>query len=256
MNSSQGSAEHDGPRFERIRHETRVRSLKVREVVQLTPIMRRSLFSGEDLQGFQSLGFDDHVKLRIPTASGSIVRRDYTPRRFDADARTLTIDFAIHEAGPATAWAVGAAPGDVIEIGGPRASSIAPNNIRRWLLIGDETALPAIGRRIEEATPGTKITSIVAVPSAEDQQTFVTPAELQTIWAHRPHAAANDAELLLELVRDTELAGQTFVWIAAEATVARAVREHVIDRCRYPRSWVKAAGYWINGCADTSEGIE
>ncbi|MGL1747182.1 siderophore-interacting protein, partial [Vibrio parahaemolyticus] len=45
-------------------------------------------------------------------------------RRFDPVLGTLTIDFALHQAGPATAWALAAKPGDRLEIGGPRGSTI------------------------------------------------------------------------------------------------------------------------------------
>lgn len=36
--------------------------------------------------------------------------RDYTPRRFDAAARELTIEFVLHGDGPASGWAARAAP--------------------------------------------------------------------------------------------------------------------------------------------------
>ena len=66
---------------------------------------------GGDLDGFTSLGFDDHVKLFFPTgttgADGEpeMDSRDYTPRRYDPQANTLDIDFVLHDAGPATRWA-------------------------------------------------------------------------------------------------------------------------------------------------------
>ena len=70
--------------------------------------------------------------------------RDYTPRRHDAEAGTLEIDFALHEAGPATQWAEQAKVGDLLGVGGPRGSFIVPTDFDWHLLIGDDTALPAI----------------------------------------------------------------------------------------------------------------
>ena len=50
-----------------------------------------------------------------------------------------------HDGGPATSWAKAAVPGDTLEIGGPRGPTIVANDFDWFLLVGDETALPAIG---------------------------------------------------------------------------------------------------------------
>jgi NADPH-dependent ferric siderophore reductase len=245
-----------GLRIERVRHELKVRSLKVESAVRLTPGMLRITLSGEDLSDFVSLAPDDHVKIFAPTVSGAIVRRDYTPRRFDPQARTLAIDFAVHDAGPATQWALHAQPGDGLQIGGPRGSAVVRSDIRRWLLIGDETALPAIGRRIEEANEGAEITSIVAVSGPDERQAFDTRAEFAALWAYRPLSAAADPEALLALVKTMQILPGTFIWVAAESAVARAIRSHLVEDRGYPRSWIKASGYWVMGKADAHEKFE
>jgi NADPH-dependent ferric siderophore reductase len=129
------------------------------------------------------------------------------------------------------------------------------SEIPSWLLIGDETALPAIGRRIEEADSPTRITSIVAVAGPKEEQAFDTRAQSTTLWVHRSLSAAADPAALLAVVRTIELSPDTFVWIAAEAGVARAIRNHVVDVQGHPRSWMKAGGYWIMGRADAHERI-
>ncbi|NEK55430.1 siderophore-interacting protein, partial [Rhizobium leguminosarum] len=146
------------PGIERVRHDTRRRTLSVESVVDITPGMRRITLTGDDLADFISLAPDDHIKIFVPAADGGEERRDYTPRRYDNTERKLTIDFALHEAGPVTQWAIDARAGDRLEIGGPRGSAVVSATVKRWLLIGDETALPAIGRRIEESGAGTVIT--------------------------------------------------------------------------------------------------
>jgi ferredoxin len=109
----------------RIRHETKTRLLQVRDVSRITPKMVRIVVGGEALAGFVSAAHDDHVKLFFPqpgqdkpvlptpSPNGPVypegaplpAARDYTPRRYDAAANTLTIDFVIHGDGPATQWA-------------------------------------------------------------------------------------------------------------------------------------------------------
>ena len=106
--------------------------------------MIRVTLGGGDLEGFTSLGFDDHIKLFFPAATPAggepqSVSRDYTPRRFDAAAKTLEIEFVIHDAGPATRWAEQARVGQQLDIGGPRGSFVIPTTYDWHLLIGDDT---------------------------------------------------------------------------------------------------------------------
>ena len=176
----------DAPVFEGVRHEPRRRELTVASVERLTPHMIRVAATGEALADFASLAPDDHVKVIVPGPGGAPVMRDYTPRAFDRQARTLTLDFAVHEAGPATAWALAARPGDPLTLGGPRGSRVLRGAVGRWLLVGDETALPAIARRIEELPAGTPVETLVAVPG---------PADAQVARALRAHLAARGQPL-------------------------------------------------------------
>ncbi|HMR30567.1 MAG TPA: siderophore-interacting protein [Geminicoccaceae bacterium] len=242
-----------GHRITRHRHEIRWRRLTVKQKTRITPGMIRILLEGEDLADFVSLAPDDHVKLSIETG-GEPERRDYTPRHFDPAARTLAIDFAVHDAGPATQWAIDAAPGEVLEIGGPRGSAVVSPTFDWWLLVGDETALPAIGRRIEELPEGTAVVSVVAVTDEREQQAFATRARHEAIWVHRPLDRADDPAPLLAALRGIALpAGDGFVWIAAEARVARAVRDELVGSRGHPMAWTKAAGYWRKGVADAHD---
>lgn len=229
------------PRIERVRHDLKRRTLTVTDVERITPGMLRITLSGDDLADFVSLGADDHVKILVPSAEGTEERRDYTPRRYDA--------------GPITEWAMNARPGDGLSVGGPRGSAVI-SNVERWLLIGDETALPAIGRRIEEATAGARITSIAAVADAAEQQAFETKADLTCHWVYRPLHQATDASALLAILSSVVIEPNTFVWVAAEASVTRAIGAHLTEERGYPLSWIKASGYWVKGKADSTEKFE
>ena len=97
-------------RTQRIRREPKRRRLTVASAHWVTPKMRRIVLASPELADFASAAPDDHIKLIVPdpASPGGVVMRDYTPRAYDAAGETLTIDFAMHEAGPATAWALGA----------------------------------------------------------------------------------------------------------------------------------------------------
>jgi hypothetical protein len=95
---AEGGAACAGPvrRVQRVRHELKRRDVEVARVEALGSELVRVVFCGESLADFVSLGFDDHIKFIIGAdRDGEPVRRDYTPRAFDAAARELTIDFAM-----------------------------------------------------------------------------------------------------------------------------------------------------------------
>jgi NADPH-dependent ferric siderophore reductase len=145
-----------------VRHQPTVRTLSVARTAQLSPGFVRITLEGDDLEGFTSVGPADHVKLSFDgvtaadhiTAEPPTVIRDYTPRQFrpgTADSLPqLDVDFFRHAgAGPATHWAHGAAVADLLTVRGPRASRRVPSEVRRVILIADESALPAFARWIE-----------------------------------------------------------------------------------------------------------
>lgn len=253
---SQSAAVQPRHEFTRVRRETRRRILTVAQTSLLTPRMQRVVFTSPDLHDFASDAPDDHVKLFLPVEGGTpgtTVMRDYTPRAFDAGRGELTIDFALHEAGPATDWAVGARPGDRLEIGGPRGSLIVPDDFDWYLLIGDETALPAIGRRVEALRAGVPVTTIVLVDDPAEAQAVTTAANWSPVWLFRDGAHLDDATLLLDALPARLPAGDGFVWIAAEARAVRAVRQHVVDSLGHPKHRLKASGYWVRGEAGAHE---
>lgn len=243
----------------RVRHEIKQRRLTVEQTSFVTPKMRRITLAGADLEGFTSPGFDDHIKLFFPSGSAAEERppmRDYTPR-FDAGTARLNIDFAIHDAGPATQWATQVRPGDELLIGGPRGSAIIPTEFDWHLLIGDETALPAIGRRLEELSGGAQAMVIVEIADELEQQSFVTQADLSIQWVHRRDLAPGGSDGLVAALRAMRPpAGDFFAWAAAESNVARAIRRVLIDEHRANPAWVKAAGYWKRGSAAVHDTIE
>lgn len=233
------------PVVERRRMEPVRRNLTVRDKQHLSPNMLRVTLAGEELAGFDSPSPDDHIKVFFPVGEGGTEARDYTPRRFDVEELTLAIDFFLHEGGAGAAWAQQAAAGDPIQIGGPRGSVLLSAPEAWWLLIGDETALPSIGRRLEEMMPGTQAISIVAVGGPEEEQEFATSAKLISHWIYRPDERAGDPAPLLELLAKLEVPpGPGFIWIAAEAEVSRAIREYAIVTLGHPADWIKASAYW------------
>jgi NADPH-dependent ferric siderophore reductase len=243
----------------RVRHEPRRRQLQVERVESIAAHMLRVTLGG-DLEGFLSLGFDDHVKLYIPgeppAAGGepTMVSRDYTPRRYDPAAKTLDIEFVLHDAGPATRWAEQARPGQLLSIGGPRGSFIIPIEFDWHLLIGDETALPAIARRLGELPVGTRAVVLAEVDNPADRVTLDTAANVTVTWAYRDGAEAGSSDVLARTLRTLSLpAGAFYAWVACESLIAKALRAQLIaDHGANPK-WMRAAGYWRRGAVAVHE---
>src|SRR5580692_11326494 len=109
----------------RVRRDVVMRLLQVKHVQTLTPHMVRVTLTGDALPGFESSAPDDHIKVFIPLPGNThptlpvmtpdgprfadgvtpSPARDYTPRRYDAEANELDIDFVLHGEGPASTWA-------------------------------------------------------------------------------------------------------------------------------------------------------
>src|SRR5881394_274552 len=243
----------------RVSHELKRRRLEVLRVVDLTPRMRRITLGGPELAGFVSLGTDDHVKLLFPQnaeqaatletlvlgagkANGPLPEmRDYTPRRHDPDKLELDIDFVLHGDGPAATWAEQAQPGQFLHIGGPRGSMIVPDIFDSYLLIGDETALPAIARRLEGLAANRRALVIIEVENGKEQQALQSAAEVNVIWVLRE----GGKDHLLSTVRQIQVpAGSLSAWVATESKVSRQIRRVLLDEHGLDEQFVKAVGYW------------
>ena len=243
----------------RVMHEIKRRRLEVLRVVDLTPRMRRITLGGPELEGFVSLGTDDHVKLLFPqnaaeqAALETLVlgagksdgpmpaMRDYTPRRYDLETLELDIDFVLHGDGPASTWAEQARPGQFLHIGGPRGSMIVPDMFDSYLLIGDETALPAIARRLEGLPANRRALVIIEVENGKEQQVLESAAQVNVIWVLRE----GGKDHLLSTVRQIKVpTGSLYAWVATETKVSRQIRRVLLDEHGLDEQFVKAVGYW------------
>ena len=168
----------------------------------------------------------------------------------------MVIDFAIHDAGPATDWATKARPGQQIGVGGPRGSFVVPDDFDWYLFIGDETALPAIGPRLEELRAGTRAVVVAAVAGPQEQQSFASKAKVETVTVDRPLSRADDPAPLLDAVRALTLPNKRrrlLLGGGGESQTAKLLRHHLVGYCGFNKAWVKAAGYWKRGAVSIHE---
>jgi NADPH-dependent ferric siderophore reductase len=236
------------PVIQRVRHELKRRELAVASITTMGPGFVSITFEGDELADFVSMSFDDHVKFMLDADGAEPVRRDYTPRRFSREERTLTIEFALHGHGKASEWARNAVVGQRAVIGGPRGSMIIPAEFDWHLLVGDSTALPAISRRLEELPQGARAL-VVVLADADDQREFNSRAEVDVKWV------ASTEELVAALRALALPAGTGFAWGGGEAKAMTQVRQ-VLNEKGQPRELTRVSAYWKQGVSDHHETLE
>ncbi len=176
--------------------------------------------------------------------------RSYTIRRDRADRQQIEIDFALHGAdggkGPASRWAATARPGDVIGLYGPSISHYRTPGKHAWkLMVGDETALPAIGALLESRAPGERVVVYAEVAGAAEEQRWETAAQVDVHWVHRGDTPPGRSTLLPDAVRVAEFPPDpVFAWVAGEASAVRSVRRHLVGERGIDRRAVAFTGYW------------
>lgn len=245
-----------------------LRELTVTRVVDVTPTLRRITLTGPELAeyqveggtaaAFRSEGFDDSVKVLVPgdgdarpplpvqgpdrlewgAAGGRPIAKDYTPR-FASDTE-LGLEFVRHGHGFASTWVQTVAPGSLTWIVGPTRSSLWPEGIDAAILLADETALPAIGRLLDEwPTTRTIPTEIVIeVPTPESIAPLPEIPGVNVRWVHGRDAWVSAAEQL------PWPEGDVFVWVAGEASGVRRIRQFVSTERGVPKDLLDATGYW------------
>ncbi|GAB3212914.1 siderophore-interacting protein [Marinactinospora thermotolerans] len=252
----------------RTREKPRVHHGRVRHVERLTPHMIRVVLGGDGLAGFSAGDYTDHyVKLLFPRPGVAYpepfdieaIRRDfpreqwpltrtYTVRSWDAATRELVIDFVHHgDEGLAGPWAAAARPGDVIRFLGP-GGAYAPAPESGWhLLVGDESALPAIAASVERLPAGAVARVLVEVADeAEEQRLAVPDGDVQVTWVHRGERRVGAA--LAEAVRGLEFPeGEVQAFVHGEANFVKELRHFLRLEHQVPRERLSISGYWRLG---------
>ncbi len=249
---------------ERVRHTFQARHLQVVRRTLLSPGFVRLTLAGPALAGFVSAGFDDHLKLILPQPGQERpalpalqdgrpvfpdprpVLRDYTPARHDAAAGELDIEVALHDAGPASDWAASAGVGQWVGIAGPRGSLVIPTGFDWHWLMGDETALPAIARRLAELPASAVATVRIQLNNPADQRTLASAAQVDLQWVSALPAAVEALALP---------PGAGFVWAAGEHSDMAAVRRAMLAKPGVDPKRMRISAYWKRGAADHHEDL-
>ncbi|MET0865694.1 MAG: siderophore-interacting protein [Nakamurella sp.] len=238
----------------------------VLEASRLSPTMVRVTFGGADLQRFRPSVFSDsYVKLTFPCPGVQYpepldisqihagfpqsqwpVVRTYTVRSWDAARCALTIDFVVHgDSGIAGPWAAAARPGDRIFLQGP-GGAYAPDERAGWhLLVGDESALPAIAVAIERLAPNARGHVLIEVPGPASEIALETPAGVALSWLHKGPQCGEQLVKAVRMLDIPDVAVHAFVH--GEAGFVAELRRMLRVDLKWPRDRLSMSGYWRLG---------
>lgn len=194
----------------------------------------------------------DVVREQLPQEAWPVLRT-YTIRRFDAEARELWIDFVVHgDEGIAGPWAARVEPGATIHLRGPGGAYAPAEEVDHHLLVGDESALPAIAAALASLPAAARATVFCEVTDASDEQELETAGDVDLHWLHRGDAAPGTTTLLDDAVRAWDWpAGRVQAFVHGESALLKTVRPYVRERVE--RRDLSVSAYWRRG--ETEEGF-
>lgn len=289
--------------------------LTVTKVRNLTPSLRRVTLTGPDADRFGDPGWDQRIKLILPLADSGLTLlprgadwyevwrnlpdtdrnpiRTYTTRYVRPGEIDVDVVRHLPATGPAARWIEVAAPGHTLVVLGPDAlwngehggvDFLPPARTDQHLLVGDETAAPAIAVVLENLPPTARGIAVLELPEDDDAaylpahpgievRTFARGAEGErNSWLVGEGAAAAreltppgtgheveevdvDKELLWEVPRAARggaalSATSLYAWIAGEAGGVKALRRILVSEMGVDRRSVAFMGYWRMGRAE------
>ena len=289
----------------------RIFDLVLARRIQLSPSMTRLVFTGPDVAEMTTLAPDQRVKLLFPAPDGSLPSlsndlhwkaahsalppaqrppmRTYTIRALRREALEVDVDFVLHGVnGPASAWATHAQVGDGLQMVAPNLAYEGepggyewkpPQGVQNVLLVGDETALPAIAgilERLADNQPELAVQVFIEVPLEADCLDLHHGPGTHLHWLPRevlqgehghamqhavrelaslPQGAAAPRAKLEDVDIDTRIlweqassASSVFhAWVAGESATVMQIRRYLIKERGLQRDCLTLMGYWRAG---------
>ena len=291
----------------------RLFNVQLKARIAISPSLTRLVFTGADIDQMATLAADQRIKLFFPTPDGSPsdlpldgnwqaarralpeaqrpAMRTYTIRALRPQSAELDVDFVLHGVnGPASAWATHAAIGAPLQIVAPNREHAGdaggyewqpPFGIRQVLLIGDETALPAIAGILEQlaAQPQPpQVEAFIEVPHEDDCLDLPCGPATRLHWMPRDRSGQAHGEAMIQAVRtlaslpaaisadqrqkpakevDIERTilwdraapadRDFYAWVAGESAAVMAIRRYLLNERGLNRRALTLMGYWRLG---------
>ncbi|GAA1973624.1 siderophore-interacting protein [Microbacterium pumilum] len=180
------------------------------------------------------------------------VRRTYTVRSLDTAARTIAIDFVVHgDEGVAGPWAAAAVAGDRLCFSGPGGQYAPSTEDVEHLLIGDDSAIPAIAAAVDALPATARGLVLIEVESAANELALSTPAGVKLRWTHRRADDGSLADYGTALVAAVQAlappVGAVDVFAHGEREAMKELRRILHTEWGLERRSMSLSAYWAKG---------
>lgn len=237
-------------------------TFRVAEVVAVedrSPHMRRVQIAGPALVGFDAPDPAASIRwlparageMRIPRWNGNEFLdedgsrppiRTLTPLAVDAVSGELAVEIVLHESGPLSDWARTVSVGAPVALSGPgRGYEVGTSSDH--LLVGDESALPAIAQLLEHVPRTARVEVHVELSRPDARLELPEHPGARVTWHDLP-ATGTAGDGLLAAVTGAAVTPETRVWVAGEAAGVHRVRRHLFEERGIPRTQATVRGYW------------
>ncbi|UTF61568.1 siderophore-interacting protein [Gilvimarinus sp. DA14] len=246
------------------------RILSVKTAYNLSPHMRRVVFTADELDDFPEHHESANFKLLLPPpgqhlnidalaagdATNRPIVRTYTLRHYHRLEREVVVDFLLHQpAGPASSWAATAKPGDVVGFAGPGKPKWIDTSADWFLFAGDMSALPAIAANLEQLPKHAKGYTVLEVISEEDKVPLQKPSGIELTWVINPNPQQPTDALISTVQQQPWLGGNAAAWVAGESGAIKKIRRYLKDSGIDKRR-LYASGYWQIGMTEDVHQVE
>lgn len=230
------------------------------------PHFQRVTFGGAD--GFRPVGPDQFVYVLLPPPGRRTLTIDetfrwtdyetmpvaerpvgayYTVRAHRPEVAEIDCDFFLHEpAGVASAWSVATEPGAPAALWGPRTAWRPPADTDWWLLVADETGLPATAAILESLGSGATGRVLIEAAAGVDED-LSAPAGVTVTWTRRPAGSGpGTTSLLADAVgaMTMPVGARVYAWGGAEVRAMTAIRKYLRRTAGLGREQVSMTPYW------------
>ena len=186
----------------------------VRRVNELSPHLTRVTLHSPAFAELSYLGSDQYIRLLLPTANQSVPRlpltdrwwpdmlampaderpilRNYTVADLRPDVAEMDVDFVRHgDVGPATRWVNRATAGAAVGIIEQGVLHEVRADADEYLIVGDETALPAAAGVLLALPRTVAATALLEVPAPEDRRELPSLAKARVRYLTGPTRTPN-----------------------------------------------------------------
>ncbi|MEZ8823736.1 siderophore-interacting protein [Vibrio sp. 10N.261.55.A7] len=226
---------------------------------KISPNMRRITLHDNVLENLPTDCDGSYIKLLFNQSGGTDlsalkegerpVMRTYTIRKFDAERRTVEVDFVCHvtqdlQCGFAARWAMNVTVGETITVAGPGNIQDMNTEVDWFFMVADMTALPALSAKIQKLPHDAKGYAVIKIIEKADIQPLKAPDNFRVIWL------TGDAPLASNVKSLDWLEGTASVWTACEFESMRELRQYFRNEREVPKENIYISSYWKQGVSE------